>query len=80
MDPVVVEVEAERPDVTGTQRQGGCGFGGVGEPDDMVEAEGSVGGGDVAEHSAGADRAPALRRGCMPNSLRYEKRYRRASH
>ena len=56
----MVEVEAERAGVAGAQGEGGVGFGGVGEPHDLVEPEGAVVGGDVAQDAAGADRAELL--------------------
>ena len=60
VDAVVVEVEAERFGVAGAQREAGGAFGGVGEADEFVELDGAVGGLDVAEDAAGADRGELL--------------------
>jgi hypothetical protein len=38
VDPVVVEVVPERGRVTVSQVEGGGAFGGIGEPDELVEA------------------------------------------
>ena len=60
-DPVVVEVEAEGFGVPVAQGEGGGGFGGVGDKShDLGQVERAVGGGDVAEDAAGADRGELL--------------------
>lgn len=60
VDAVVVEVEAERFGVAGAEREAGGAFGRVGEADELVELDGAVGGLDVAEDAAGADRGELL--------------------
>src|SRR5215212_96996 len=60
MDPLVVQVEAERFGFAVPQRQGGGGFGGVGEPQQLGESDGAGGGLDVAKGAAGADRGELL--------------------
>ena len=60
VDPVVVEVEAERFRPALAQGKGGGGFGRVGEAVEFGEPDGAVGGGDVAEDAAGADRRQLL--------------------
>jgi hypothetical protein len=42
------------------QRQGGGAFGGVGEPHQLGQVQRPVGGGDVAQDTAGADRGELL--------------------
>ena len=56
VDPVVVEVEPERLGTSLAEGQGGGAFDGVGEADQLVQVECAVGGGDVAQDAAGADR------------------------
>ena len=48
------------PRVAVAQGEGGGGFGGVGEPEQLGEPDRAVGGLDVAEHAAGADRGELL--------------------
>ena len=60
MDPLLVEVEAERFGSAVAEGEGGGGFGGVGEPVQLGEPDRAVGGLDVAEHAAGADRGELL--------------------
>ena len=60
VDASVVEVEPERPGITGAEGEAGVGFGGVGETHHLVEVEGAVFGGDVAQDAAGADRSELL--------------------
>ena len=60
VDPAVVEVEAEGLRAAVAQGEGGGGFGGVGEPEQLGQAGGAVGGGEVAQHAAGADRGELL--------------------
>lgn len=48
MDPVVVEVEPQGFGAPVAQGQGGGAFDGVGEPHELVQVQGAVGGGDVA--------------------------------
>ena len=60
VDPVVVEVEPERLGVPVAQGQGGGGFDGVGEPHQLGQVQRAVGGGDVPQDAAGADRGELL--------------------
>ena len=60
MDAVVVEVEPERLGLPVAQREGGGAFGGVGEPEQLGQVQRAVGGGDVAQDAAGADRGELL--------------------
>jgi hypothetical protein len=55
MDALLVEVEAEGFGPAVAEGEGGGAFGGVGEPVQLGEPDGSVGVGDVAEGAAGAD-------------------------
>ena len=56
----LVEVEPERLGPAVAQGQGGGAFGGVGEPEQLGQPERAVGGGDVAQDAAGADRGELL--------------------
>ena len=60
VDPVLVEVEPEglRPAVA--QGEGGGGLGRVGEPHQLAQVDRAVGGGDVPQDAAGADRGQLL--------------------
>ena len=60
VDAVVVEVEPERLGAPVAQGEGGGAFGGVGEPDQLGQVQRAVGGGDVAQDAAGADRGELL--------------------
>ena len=60
MDAVAVEVEPERLGLPVAQGEGGGGFGGVGEPHQLAQLQRAVGGGDVAQDAAGADRGELL--------------------
>ena len=60
VDPAAVEVEPERLGVPVAKRQGGGGFGGVGEPHQLGQAQRPVGGGDVPQDAAGTDRGELL--------------------
>ena len=60
VDPVVVEVEPEGLGAAFPKRQGGGAFDGVGEPHQLVQVQRAVGGGDVAQDTAGADRGELL--------------------
>lgn len=60
MDPAAVEVEPERLGLSLAQRQGGGAFGGVDEPHQLGEVQRPVGGGDVPQDTAGADRRKLL--------------------
>ena len=60
VDASLVEVEAERFGPAVAEGEGCSAFGGVGEPVQFGEPDGSVGVGDVAEHAAGADRGELL--------------------
>ena len=60
MDAAAVEVEPERFVTAVPEGEGGGGFGGVGEPDEFVQAQRAVGGLDVAKDPAGADRGQLL--------------------
>jgi hypothetical protein len=60
VDPAVVEVEPERLGVAVAQGEGGGAFGGVDEPHQLGQVQGAVGGGDVAQDTAGADRGELL--------------------
>ena len=55
VDAPAVQVEAERLGHSLAQRQGGGAFGGVGEPHELGQVQGAVGGADVAQDTAGAD-------------------------
>ena len=65
---MLVEVEAERFGSAVAEGEGGGAFGGVGEPVQLGEPDGSVGVGDVAEHAAGADRGELLVVTDQPNT------------
>ena len=58
--PVAVEVEAQGLGLALAQRQRGGAFGRVGEPDELGQLQRAVGGADVAQHAAGADRGELL--------------------
>jgi len=60
VDPVAVEVETERLALALAQGQRRCALGGVGEPDELGQLQRAVGGSDVAQHAAGADRGELL--------------------
>ena len=60
MDPAVIKVELQRRRVALAEGQRCCRFGGVGEAMQLSQAEGAVDMGDVAEHTAGADRGELL--------------------
>jgi hypothetical protein len=60
MNPAVSKVEVERPRVAFAERERRCRFGGVGEAVQFGKPEGAVGLGDVAQHTAGADRGELL--------------------
>ena len=60
VDPAVVEVEPERLGAPVAQGEGGGSFGGVGEPHQLGQVQRAVGGGDVAQDAAGADRGELL--------------------
>ena len=60
MNPVVIKVEVERLWLAFAEGEGGGGFGRVGEPMQLGEAEGAMGVLDVAEDAAGADRGELL--------------------
>src|SRR5450756_344120 len=49
VDPAPVQVEAERLTMSLAQRQRGAAFGGVGEPDELVQPGGAISGGNVAQ-------------------------------
>ena len=60
VDPAAVEVEPERLGVPVAKGEGGGGFGGVGEPHQLGQAQRPVGGGDVPQDPAGTDRGELL--------------------
>ena len=60
VDALPVEVEAERFGSAVAQSEGGGGLGRVGEPVQFGQPDRAVGGLDVAEHAAGADRGELL--------------------
>jgi hypothetical protein len=60
MNPAVIKIEVERPWVAVAERERCLGFGRVGEAVQLAQAERAVGVGDVAQHTAGADRGELL--------------------
>ena len=64
MDPLVVDVEADRGRVTGAQREAGGGFGlpgfGVGEAHHGAQGDGVAGLGEIAQHTAGREGGQLL--------------------
>ena len=60
VDPVAVEIEAERLPLALAQGQRRGALGGILEPDQLGQLERAVGRLDVAQHAAGADRGELL--------------------
>jgi hypothetical protein len=60
MDPAVINVELQPRRVALAESQRCCRFGGVGEAMQFSQAQGAVDVGDVAKHTAGADRGELL--------------------
>ena len=60
VDSLVVQVEADGPGFAVAEREGGGGFGRVGEPQQLGEPDRAMAGLEVAEHPASTDRGKLL--------------------